>query len=451
MDEAGLQAGLNRFLHIYFSVFEPAPEVETSVFRAEAGLVRSLASMFWKLEDFSGENFADALRTALLESDVADAAQNYGHFYPDFFQNFLIRRCLSLSEGAGRCFYALPRVQCGESLLLPLFSLEEAWLNDAGDFFPPALEALAPFLEWELRRKHAHLDAYQAHRLHARVAAEFLARVTGYPDAFAGLNIIASLKYEKQDCSARIAFSGEGIIPLKAAFHPPPSLLHYNKVRKLLAAMDSHLCLAASGDRLVGIARDQDIHGPEVHLASFLKHQTWELSCQGRVLLRNEEGRLSAGRRQMRDKEIAAFARSVLDLDEAGAARILQLIKGAAGAGHGGMLIFSEEAAQEAERLCEDGIRVNPFMPESRDLPAFSVMDGAILMDLTGRCHALGVILDGPACAGADSSRGARYNSALRYHAKNVGKKLLLAVLSDDGMLNLIPDPFHKNRGAGHA
>ena len=147
----------------------------------------------------------------------------------------------------------------------------------------------------------------------------------------------------------------------------------------------------------------------------------------------------------MRDREITDFARHVLGLDEAGAGHILHLMKGAAGAGHGGMLIFSEEAAQEAARLREDGIRVSPFKPEAEDLPAFSMMDGAILMDLESRCHALGVILDGLACGKADSSRGARYNSALRYHEKNAGKKLLLSILSDDGMFDLIPDPFHND------
>ena len=445
MEEVELQTALDHFLHDYFSVFEPAPELEISVFRVRSGLVEGLASALWKLKNFNGATFVSSLRTALLESNAAEAAQNYGHFYPDFFQAFLIQHCRILPEGAGRRFYTLPRRQTGENLLLPLFSLEEVWLKDAGEFFPPALEALRSFLEREALHETSHLDAYQAQRLHARAAAEYLARVTGHPDAFACLNTISSLKYEKQDCSARLAFNNGGVIPLKTAFDPPLSLLQYRKTRKLLAAMDSRLCLVASGEMLLGIANTEDINEPEVYLASMLKHLTWELSHQGRILLRSEEGKLSAGRRQMRDREIAAFARHILNLDDAGADHILHLIKGAAEAGHGGMLIFSEEAEQEAARLREDCIRVSPFKPDPEDLTAFSMMDGGILMDLEGRCHALGVILDGPACGKADSSRGARYNSALRYREKNAGKKLLLSILSDDGMFDLIPDPFHKD------
>ncbi|MDR2893064.1 MAG: diadenylate cyclase [Deltaproteobacteria bacterium] len=476
MDERSLQTALEQFLRGYFSVFEPAPELEVSVFRTKAGLVDGLASTVWKLEDFSGPDFSGALRMALLESGspgsdgLAPNYQEYGHFYPDFFQDFLIQHCRSLPEGAGRRFYALPRSQEGESLLLPLFSLKESWLSEAGEFFQPAMGVLRSFLEREAGHENALLDAYQAQRLHSRAAAVYLARVTGHPDAFACLNAIASLKYEKQECSARIAFSKEsdkgndngnsgndkgedngsgelpGIpaIPLKAAFEPSLSLTHYRKTRKLLAALDDRLCLIASGARLLGIARAEDCAGPDVYLASLLKHLTWEISRQGRVLLRSEEGRLVAGRKRMQDKEIVKHARRILNLDQAEAGRVLALIKGAAGAGHGGMLVFSEEAEQEAARLCKDAITVQPFTPEAEDLAAFSVMDGAILMDLDCRCHALGVILDGPACGNSDSSRGARYNSALRYYEKNAGKKLLLAVLSDDGMFNLIPNPLNK-------
>ena len=451
MKETGLQSVLDRFLLGYFSVFEPAPELETSVFRAKAGLVEEVASPVWEREDFCGAAFAPALRAALLESGAAGAVQDYGHFYPDFFQNFLIQCCRHLPGGAGRRFYALPRSREGDNLFLPLFSLEETWLKEAGEFFPTALEVLRSFLEQEAPREIAHLDSYQAQRLHAKAAEEYLARVIGHPNAFLCLNTIASLRYEKQDCVARIAFSGEGAIALKTSFDPPLSLLQYRKARKLLAALDNRLCLAASGEKLLGIARAEDINGPEVYLASLLKHLTWELSRQGRILLRSEEGRLSAGRRRMRDREIAAFVRRVLGLDEAGAGRVLHLIRGAAGAGHGGMLVFSEEAEQEAARLREDGIKVRPFMPDPEDLPAFSVMDGAILMDLESRCHALGVILDGLSCGRADSSRGARYNSALRYYEKNAGKRLLLVVLSDDGMFDLIPVPFSKNREPDNA
>lgn len=46
-------------------------------------------------------------------------------------------------------------------------------------------------------------------------------------------------------------------------------------------------------------------------------------------------------------------------------------------------------------------------------------IDGAILLDSTGICHSIGVILDGIATEKGRSDRGARYNSAVRYVENN--------------------------------
>lgn len=42
-------------------------------------------------------------------------------------------------------------------------------------------------------------------------------------------------------------------------------------------------------------------------------------------------------------------------------------------------------------------------------------MDGAVLVDKLGQCHAIGVILDGQARGKGEPSRGSRFNNAIRY------------------------------------
>src|ERR1035441_9320972 len=42
-------------------------------------------------------------------------------------------------------------------------------------------------------------------------------------------------------------------------------------------------------------------------------------------------------------------------------------------------------------------------------------MDGGVLIDPQGQCHAIGVILDGTASRNGDPARGSRYNNAIRY------------------------------------
>lgn len=70
-------------------------------------------------------------------------------------------------------------------------------------------------------------------------------------------------------------------------------------------------------------------------------------------------------------------------------------------------------------------------------------IDGAIYFDTTGACHAIGVILDGLAQANlGDASRGARFHSAHRYleKLKSEEKGCVIAIISEDGMINLIPE-----------
>jgi DNA integrity scanning protein DisA with diadenylate cyclase activity len=64
-------------------------------------------------------------------------------------------------------------------------------------------------------------------------------------------------------------------------------------------------------------------------------------------------------------------------------------------------------------------------------------IDGAVLIDTSGTCHSIGVILDGLAASTGDSSRGARYNSAVRF-ARSTKTPCLLAVVSEDGGTDLL-------------
>lgn len=64
-------------------------------------------------------------------------------------------------------------------------------------------------------------------------------------------------------------------------------------------------------------------------------------------------------------------------------------------------------------------------------------IDGAIMVDINGYCHAFGVILDGQAVIGT-SARGARYNCTKSYIASHEG--MMGVVLSEDGMIDCFPE-----------
>ena len=69
-------------------------------------------------------------------------------------------------------------------------------------------------------------------------------------------------------------------------------------------------------------------------------------------------------------------------------------------------------------------------------------IDGALLIDRSGICHAIGVILDGLASPKGTPSRGARFNSAIRYveSAKSANTEVLAIVVSEDGSVDVLPD-----------
>jgi hypothetical protein len=69
-------------------------------------------------------------------------------------------------------------------------------------------------------------------------------------------------------------------------------------------------------------------------------------------------------------------------------------------------------------------------------------MDGGVLVDPQGRCHAIAVILDGLAGKKIGTpARGSRYNNSVRYLAgKNVPPTIVLCY-SSDGDIKILTKP----------
>ena len=460
--ETEIKQSLDEFLAPFLGIFGRKPRFALSVFCVEKGESirrQRLASSLYSAEAFADADFQARLMDALFraENDILGEIRNYENFFPDFYHKFLRTACEEKTGGRMR-FFDLPRYTYENRIYFPVFSLDMAWLEesyaaagrdgeDGAVFFTLLLETLRTFLETETRIVEGKLsiDEYQIQRLHALAAAGFLGGITGNSYFYNYINTIASLKYEKKECAAQIAFCrSHKALPLLVRFARPILMSEHRKVRKLLAATGEKHCLVSSGEHLEGIADIKKLETAAeapVYFFNLLKHLTWELVHEGRLLLRYNEGRLSTDRYELKDGDILAFAASRLAIGAEAAGRVLALVKAARGAGHGSILVFIRSAATEARRLKRDCFLVEPFMLDAGDLPSLTVMDGALLIDAECRCHALGVILDGEGVHTSDTSRGARFNSSLRYLEKNKDERILIVVVSDDGMINLIPDP----------
>lgn len=122
---------------------------------------------------------------------------------------------------------------------------------------------------------------------------------------------------------------------------------------------------------------------------------------------------------------------------------------------HGTTVVFSRYAKEEADRLQNTSFRIKKKELTDPDIvKQITAIDGAVLCDFDGNCHAIGVILDGQTIAkkpegeelvksGSDKSesdetieRGARFNSAIRY--KNAYPCSVICIVSEDGYVNVV-------------
>jgi len=116
----------------------------------------------------------------------------------------------------------------------------------------------------------------------------------------------------------------------------------------------------------------------------------------------------------------------------------------------GTMVVITNQSTAEKEikRLRKQSTPIMPSKIDANFIKYLTAIDGALYFDSLGNCHAIGVILDGVADeATGDASRGARFNSAYRYFNKlskdNLG--CIIAIISEDGMINLLPEPVNEN------
>ena len=118
--------------------------------------------------------------------------------------------------------------------------------------------------------------------------------------------------------------------------------------------------------------------------------------------------------------------------------RLWSLVEASIQQKKGALIVITNDAEEEAARLGGQSTRIKPVKVTAPDMELRTSIDGAVLLGQEGVCHAVGVILDGIATGVGDSSRGARYNSALRYVEGRT--HCMAVVVSEDGMIDLVPD-----------
>jgi len=118
--------------------------------------------------------------------------------------------------------------------------------------------------------------------------------------------------------------------------------------------------------------------------------------------------------------------------------RLVSLALGLSKQRHGAILVISDDAETEAERLAKQSTAIEPVLLTETLLSAVAAIDGAVMIRPDGLCFAIGVILDGMATPAGNPARGARFNSSVRYVGNR--ENCLVIIVSEDGTAEWIPD-----------
>jgi hypothetical protein len=103
------------------------------------------------------------------------------------------------------------------------------------------------------------------------------------------------------------------------------------------------------------------------------------------------------------------------------------------------VILISEDASQEAQRLAAQGTLIEPTLVTGNIIQCSACIDGSIILDPLGTCYAIGVILDGELHDDGpipnDNTRGSRHNTLINYvngQYKKGSKCMIVSRTSDD-------------------
>ena len=260
-------------------------------------------------------------------------------------------------------------------------------------------------------------------------------------------NIIASLKYEGDIGLGKmiICKKDHDNIKMTLQLKEPIRIKDYRKVRKFLEISNNHSCIITDGNLIYGLGKLIGKYNPTTETMFeilFTGYYKWELFHDSNALMVVEFKSPSLPAEKIdKTKFYTDFRRFFKKITTEEINNLWEITLEATNQKHGTMLVISDNAEIEAKRLGKQCFPLNPLKLTKDVIPLITSIDGAVLLDRNSNCHAIGVILDGIATDKGDSSRGARYNSAIKYFdSSGQETSLILVIISEDGMVDLIPN-----------
>ncbi|QTE21095.1 DNA integrity scanning protein DisA nucleotide-binding domain protein [Polaribacter cellanae] len=390
---------------------------------------------------------AKAYRDSILKT--IERESSYGendHFvsYPTNVEGYLVFTVLSLNKRKLEKYYSLTKDKWNDR-----FHISRSFIESCIDTF---LDECTH----ELKDPNRGISfmSRKAEELLRDSARNFMYSASNVGGNFEGLhglydtcNEIASMKYEGAEGLGGlvVAPSGHKNIRMTLELKKPIKMRNHRKVRKFLELVDSESYIISDSALIYGLGKFTGKYNPKdenIFVISFKNHLKWELLHDENSLMLVEYGIPSLPKEKInRDKFYDDFPRLFKGIEKKQIDALWEVTMEATKQKHGAMLIISAQAETEAKRLESQCFPLEPLKLNSKLIAQTTSIDGGVLMDENAICHAIGVILDGIATEKGDSSRGSRYNSAVRYN-EHFGAEapVVIVVISEDGMINLIPE-----------
>ncbi|MGC8964413.1 MAG: diadenylate cyclase [Brevinematia bacterium] len=280
------------------------------------------------------------------------------------------------------------------------------------------------------------------------------------------LTTLSNQTYEGNKSNGYIIFTDKYIDDLEITFSNPIPLNIKNirTIKKIIQiSSKKSLCLVAFGNNIIGLKSLKNFHSKNILIS--IDKDFWEIlvyspqlsidkefltQIKGNnflplIIFRNGLPEIPKIKLDLNNIK-KAIKETFPKISPISVKKILKIFSEISKIPHGLIIIITtkELAESETKRLLYKSFQISPFNLFNKKLTlkinlidSITSIDGAIIIDTDGICYGIGVILDGDVSSVENPSRGARYNSCLRYIETRNNKSIAI-VASDDGMIDVV-------------
>jgi hypothetical protein len=365
--------------------------------------------------------------------------------WPVLVEGFYVLVVLQLSRADYGKYYHLERSSASGRFTTP-FSIQRSLIESTvNEFLSRCAEVLSkpePGRGWRIVDDFDHILRSAGKRMMDAPAIAGGNR-EGLHGHFEACEALSTLLYEGAEGKGRLYYVDREHPSLRASLSlvDEISLRDFGAIRKALQLASGKLVLFCDSARVyaLGHVDNYDSTREDIFEVEFERQFSWRLMHGNNVLMRVRFGRPELPLRCFSQEKFQSdLARVFKSITPEATDVLAELASRVAEQKHGAMLVISAKAEQEANRLENQCTRVKPFHLTEELVPIVTSIDGAVLIDVNATCHAIGVILDGLSHFKCTPTRGARYNSAVRYVYTD--KQSFAVVKSEDGQIDILPD-----------